>query len=224
MSSQKQRPLVQLPPKKKRIRWLELIAFTVTVCVLLSAIYLFIRPRFSSNSPGANDNSTVTTDKVVDTNLTPRITPVSTPISQTKPGTVLKEGQTWYGDGLSLTLEQFCVVKCGEHIQAKFRLENLTDEGLVVDILGEDFTIVLEDKYILSEGVVNQTGSLRHNEIRSQFVETDTDIEWEWLFTYRKPNTLKPELLPLNSERFVLNVDKIGHRIQKATWEGYIPR
>jgi hypothetical protein len=73
---------------------------------------------------------------------TPAATPTPWPPPNTPPGSVLSEGQTWYQDGVALTLVSADLrPSYGWNVVFQFRLENLTDLGLVVSLDDNSFEV-----------------------------------------------------------------------------------
>jgi len=189
---------------KRKAPKLEITAFVVALFVLTSSVCVLVGSR---SFQGLFDK--------------PQVDPTTTSAtSQPQPGNVLQEGEPWHGDDFNLTVVSFCAMECGEHIEVEFRLENLTEQDIQVNILAEDFIISLENR---PSHPRDDIIPLDNKDIRNQWVEAGDDFEWMWRFTY--PNTKTP--LILNEHQFNLRVKKIqvieiGPGLINAEWQGVI--
>lgn len=167
-------------------------------------------------SEGTSQPEAVTQDtEAAETPTSPLIEPSPTPvvIANTPPDMVLKEGDTWIQNGLSLTAKDFCVLLClPATLEVTFVLENLLDHAILlseIEARSNDIFIVFDTGEEYTQGI--------YGSIPSQPLQPGARIEWQWDFW-------RGNKIGANARNFTIVVKRIGNRITNAKWQGEIPR
>ena len=140
----------------------------------------------------------------------------------TEVGTVLSEGQEWCGGDLSLTADEYCVEKCGPDISVTFLLENYSEQDIVVEVLEQDFRILVANDTEVKPGMLSVLPVENNVSIGRLLLQPGDKKEWTWLFTYHTPEVRGRSELSKDIIRYQIDVLKIGPYIQQARWRDEI--
>lgn len=163
---------------------------------------------------------------------TPYVAPPVQVHSTTSPSQLLSDGDTAYGDGLSLKVTVICIV-CGSDVtwdpllNVKFVLTNTSSKSIIIPKFGG------EDPYVsldTGEKLYSWTSigwCDRENFIESQSISPGDSIKWEWGFKLKNNEcggigSMLP--LPNASRIMTLYFPEIGDRFSGAIWQIEIPR
>ncbi|MCB0081549.1 MAG: hypothetical protein KDE47_11480 [Caldilineaceae bacterium] len=173
---------------------------------------------------------------------TPVDTATPTLISTTDPNTVLVEGETAYGDGISVVTAVACVLDadCVGKFTVIFTIKNISEERVgLPHVDGSEFFIELDNgTKVYSVGDwVNGYRCDHISQLPPQFsqetLQPGGTYEWAWSYTPIDMNNCKPGVLsairpiytiPIEVETFTVHVPQLGKRFSGAQWQDSLPR
>ncbi len=193
-----------------------------------------------TNMPTSTPTPTMTPVPATDTpSPTPTMTPVPatdtpsptpSPFATTSSQVVLSEGETAFGNGLTLWAGSFCILECGSvrtgpvQVKVRFKLKNTSEQKILIPKFGlGSFVITLDTEDKLYVYTSSCSWRYKQDFIKQQQLKPQQEISWAWNFTGCNNNGGYVPL-PNNAKRFVLRIPPIGERFEGAQWEGIIPR
>lgn len=149
---------------------------------------------------------------------TPTKVPAPTPIPMTAPGSVLKNGETWYTERWSLAVSNFTYKTLDA---VRFALRNRT--GQTVLLPGVDAKKVRIVPDIGEDLYPCYAGAFGHiwRSLDQQEVAAGKTLEWEWAF---HPGCEFRDAFPPEARTLTLIVENIADVITNARWQTEIPR
>jgi hypothetical protein len=199
-----------------------------------------------SNTPTPTNTFTSTPTKT--------LTPTPTPILPTAPGTILEDGETWYGERFSLRAYNFCVAECGNGVRASFELTYRGDNrilfpGFYVLTNWENFylkflpgnqrfvPLVLKGRadYCVFQHANPEGGSTQGGAVWAGYRAPGDKLRWTWNFWDKVQGFMPGQLcssysakpIPGDADSFIIVaniVTETQEEIINARWKGTIPR
>jgi len=147
----------------------------------------------------------------------PTATPIPTPILLTPPGSVLRDGETWYADGWSLTVSNFTYKTLSA---VRFKLRNLTNRTVLFPGTWKDLRVTSD---------VGENFACLKGDFPGQIeINAGAEVKWELDFSYPSgtpgcelytSHAISPQARVLT-----LIVKDFSGVIEFAQWQTEIPR
>lgn len=151
-------------------------------------------------------------------------TPPPTPIPPTEAGAILRDGETWYGNGWTLTVNNFSY----DNLKPTFRLQN--NSGRVVllpSARGDNFTMEADTGESYAPCIKVDNWTWRIPTMPQKEYLAGATYEWSWGFAYSlKGNPCQEPFGRFGdtTRSLTLTVKDIAGVIVNARWQADVPR